>query len=237
MRSISILFLLVLGFVFVLGATSCDDDNEASLALLRILHDSPDAPAVDGFVDDVEVVSDLDYLEVFPTNGDGYALIPSGINNIKVNAAGTNITVIDADLDFPRNSETTIIVTGLLEDDSIFPIVLDDDNSLPANGFVKLRAVHGAPGVGNVDIYVVPPGVDINDVDPTLSDVPFGAASGYLEVPEGSYQVIVTPTGTKIIAIDTGPIEFFDGQIRTAVAVDSQDFEGDPFIFLLLDRN
>ena len=237
MRSLSILFLLLFGIVFVLGGTSCDDENQASTALLRILHDSPDAPPVDGLVDDVVVVTDLNYLEVFPTNGDGYARIPAGINNIKVNAAGTNISVIDADLDFPRNSETTIIVTGLLADDSIFPIVLEDDNSLPANGFIKLRAVHGAPGVGNVDIYVIPPGVDINDVDPTLTNVPFGAASGYLEVPEGFYQVIVTPTGTKIIAIDTGTIEFFGGEIRTAVAVDSQNFEGDPFIFLLLDRN
>ncbi len=237
MRSMRLLFLLCFALIFVVSITSCDDDNEASRALLRILHDSPDAPPVDGFVNDVEVVSDLDYLEVFPPNGDGYERIPAGINNIKVNAAGTDITVIDADLDFPKGSETTIIVTGLLADDSIFPIVLDDDNSLPAPGFVKLRAVHGAPGVGNVDIYVIPPGVDINDVDPTLSDVPFGAASGYLEVPEGFYQVIVTPTGTKIIAIDTGPIEFFGGQIRTAVAVDSQNFEGDPFIFLLLDRN
>ena len=237
MKSFRLLSLAFFALIFVISITSCDDENSASIALLRILHDSPDAPPVDGFIDDVEVVSDLDYLNAFPPNGDGYALIPSGINNIKVKAAGTDITVIDSDLDFPRNSETTIIVTGLLADDNIFPIVLDDDNSLPANGFIKLRAVHGAPGVGNVDIYVIPPGVDINDVDPTLEDVPFGAASDYLEVPAGFYQVIVTPTETKIIAIDTGAIEFFPGQIRTAVAVDSQNFEGDPFIFLLLDRN
>lgn len=230
---------LLLPLVLLFGVVGCDDDNgnRASVALLRILHDSPDAPPVDGFIDDVEVVSDLPYLNAFPPNGDGYAPIPSGVNNIKVKAAGTEITVIDADLDFQRNSETTIIVTGLLDDDSIFPIVLEDDNSLPAPGFIKVRAVHGAPGVGNVDIYINPPGTDIDTVDPTLTNVPFGGSSGYLEVPAGSYQVIVTPTGTKVIAIDTGAVEFFGGEIRTAVAVDSQNFEGDPFIFLLEDRN
>ncbi len=232
------LAMLLLPLVLVFGVISCDDDNGgAGIASLRVLHDSPDAPPVDGFIDDVEVISDLPYLNTFPTNGNGYAPIPSGVNNIKVKAAGTDITVVDADLNFPRNSDTTIIVTGLLEDDSIFPIVLDDDNSLPAAGSIKVRAVHGAPGVGNVDIYINPPGTDINDVDPTLTDVAFGQASGYLEVPAGFYQVIVTPTGTKTVAIDTGAIEFFSGEIRTAVAVDSQNFEGDPFIFLLLDRN
>lgn len=232
------LAMLLLPLVLVFGVISCDDDNGGvGVASLRVLHDSPDAPPVDGFIDDVEVISDLPYLNTFPTNGSGYAPIPSGVNNIKVNAAGTDITVVDADLNFSRNSDTTIIVTGLLEDDSIFPIVLDDDNSLPAAGAIKVRAVHGAPGVGNVDIYINPPGTDINNVDPTLTDVAFGQASGYLEVAAGFYQVIVTPTGTKTVAIDTGAIEFFSGEIRTAVAVDSQNFEGDPFIFLLLDRN
>ncbi len=57
---------------------------------------------------------------------------------------------------------------------------------------------------------------------PTLSNIPFKAASNYLSVPAGSYRVRITPTGSKTVAIDTGTLNLSAGAIRTGVAV------GDP---------
>ena len=56
-------------------------------------------------------------------------------------------------------------------------MVLIDDNSPPAPGDVKVRVVHGTPAGPEVDLYVTASGVDINGVDPVLSDVNFTAVS------------------------------------------------------------
>jgi hypothetical protein len=84
-----------------------------------------------------------------------------------------------------------------------------------------------------VDIYVTAPGADLEAATPALTGVPFGAASDYLTVPAGDYQVRVTPAGTKIVAIDSGTLALAAGQVRTVIAVDSPG-GGAPFDFLLL---
>ena len=55
--------------------------------------------------------------------------------------------------------------------------MLVDDLTDPAGGNIKVRLVHGAPNVGQVDIYVTAPGADINTATPALTAVPFKAAS------------------------------------------------------------
>ena len=116
----------------------------------------------------------------------------------------------------------------------IAPIVLEDDRTAPSTGNIKVRAVHGAPGAPAVDIYVTAPGADIATATPALTNVPFGAASDYLEVPAGSYQVRVTPAGSKTVVIDSGALSLAAGQVRTAIAVDSPG-GGAPFDLLVLE--
>lgn len=184
-------------------------------ARLRVVHASPDAPNVDVLVDNTVVLTNVPYRAT-----SNYLTVPSGTRNIKVNATGTSTTVIDANVPLTANSDTTVLATGRLA--GIQPLVLTDDNSAPTSGNIKVRLVHAAPGASNVDIYVTAPGADLADEVPTLTNVPFRAASGYLGVPAGTYQVRITPTGTKTVAIDSGALSLSAGQIRTGVAV------GDP---------
>ena len=79
-------------------------------AKVRVLHGSPDAPAVDVYVDGTEAVSDL----AFGTVTD-YLEIPAGEHQVQVVAAGTDPSagaVIDAALTFAPGSATTIAATG-----------------------------------------------------------------------------------------------------------------------------
>ena len=68
---------------------------------------------------------------------------------------------------------------------------------------------------------------------PTISNLGFKSVTDYLSVPAGSYEVFVTPTGTKTVAISTGTIALAAGQVRTAVALDAAG-GGTPLTAILL---
>ena len=223
--------------VAALAATAlllgCSDDDKTGpngTAQVRVVHGSPDAPAVDVLVDGQEVLSDVTYQQSSP-----YLSVPAGTRNIRVNAANSTTTVINASAALTKDYAYTVIATNLLA--SIEPLVLEDDLAAPAAGNIKLRLVHGAPNVGQVDIYITAPGADLATATPNLTAVPFKGASDYLEVPAGNYQVRITPTGTKTVAIDTGALTLAAGQIRTAIAVEAPGGGGPLGALLLADRN
>jgi hypothetical protein len=223
---------LMLAASALTAACGDDDDNTGpeGEARVRVVHASPDAPDVDVLVDDAEVLGDVPYL-----TASDYLDVPSGDRNLKVNAAGTATTVIDADVNLVDGTDYTVIASGLVAD--IEPIVLEDDNTAPAAGNARVRAIHGAPSAPAVDIYVTAPGADLATETPALANVGFGDVTDYFEAPAGDYQVRVTPAGTKTVAIDSGSLTLASGQVRTAIAVDAAG-GGAPFGLLLLeDRN
>ena len=229
--------ILALGLTMVALAVApgcSDDDNNpitpTATARVRVLHASPDAPAVDVLVDGAVVLSNVTF-----TQASGYLDVPAGSRDIAVRASGTTSVVIDATLDLAAGTDYTVIARGLLA--SIEPWVLVDNNAAPTAGNVKVRLAHGAPGAPTVDIYVTAPGAALSGATPTLTDVPFSVASGYLDVPAGTYQVRICPANTITVAIDSGSLALTAGQIRTAVAVDNAG-GGAPFgAVLLADRN
>lgn len=213
--------------VALLGlAAGCGDDAVAPVpvqeARVRVLHASPDAPAVDVLVDGQVVLTNVPFKASSP-----YLAVPAGARNLRVRAtANPSLVVIDVTPTLAASTDYTVIARNLVA--SIEPWLLTDDNTAPATGSIKLRLVHSAPGAPTVDIYVTTPGADLSLSTPTLTDVPYAAASNYLAVPAGTYQVRVCPANTTTVAIDSGALTLAAGQIRTAVAVDSPG-GGSPF--------
>jgi hypothetical protein len=222
------LLTLLLAATALTAACDDDDDNTGpeGEARIRVVHASPDAPEVDVLLDDTEVLSDVPYLVA-----SGYLETSAGDHNLKVNAAGTTTTVIDADATLADGTDYTVIASGLVAE--IEPIILVDDNSAPEAGNVRVRAIHGAPSAPAVDVYVTAPDADLDAATPVLTNVAFGDVAPYLEVPAGDYQVRVTPAGTKIVVIDSGALTLASGQVRTAIAVDAPG-GGAPFDLLVL---
>ena len=75
----------------------------------------------------------------------------------------------------------------------------------------KLRITHASPSTGPVDLYLVAAGTDINTVDPTFADVPFGADTTQLSVANAVYDAVVTPAGEKTAAITLPGLDFTAG--------------------------
>ena len=221
--------LVVCSLLLVLGLSACGGSSGNGNSFLRVVHGSPDAPNVDVIVDGQVVLSNVPYNTV-----SAYLLLEPATIKVQVNAAGTDTTVIDADLTLNGGDSLTVIASNLVA--SISPLVLVDDRSRPQLGNAKVRAVHNAVSAPNVDIYVTEPGADITALEPTLSDIPYTAASDYLQVPAGAYQVQITPTGDKTVVIDSGEISLADGDIFTLIAQDAAG-GGAPFGLLIAQDN
>lgn len=190
---------------------------------VRVVHASADAPAVDILVDDMVAIEDLEFPNFVPSGRfDDYVGLPEGPINVKVAASADNsIVAIDADLDLVNAQGYTILAIGLLNGTpAIQPLVLADDARRIATQ-ASLQIVHASTVAGNVDIYLLPSTQDeIGNSAPALADVPFSAATGYLAVAAGTYNVRVTPAGGGNVAISADGIELRDGGVYTAIARD-----------------
>ena len=213
------------------GTNSTVITDKNTLASVRVIHNSPDAPTVDIIVNNdfnAPLVEDLAYPDFTP-----YVNVASGTYNIKVAVADTQTAVINADLTFEKGSMQSVFAVNTVA--KIEPLVLIDDNRSVATE-AKVRIVHGSPTAGSVDIYVTAPDADISNVTPAFSAVPFKAETGYVALAEGDYQVRVTATGSKDAVIDTGTLSLNAGGVYTAVARDATpDEENGTFGLILLD--
>lgn len=182
-------------------------------AALRVVHASADAPAVDFVVNDdftAPLVQDL----AFP-QATGFVEVPAASYNVKVAAANTMTTVINANLSLLAGLRYNVLAVNNLA--SIEPLVATDDPRRVVTA-AKLRLIHASPAAGNVDIYVTAPGASIATLAPTLAGVAFKANTGFLQLTPGDYSVTVTPAGTKTAAIGPVDVMLGAGGVYTAVA-------------------
>lgn len=171
---------------------------------VMVVHASPDAPAVDVYVDDTEVLSDVP----FPVNSP-YLRVRAGDRNFKVKAAGTDVTVIDANarLDWGRNYSVFAVNTLA----SIEPLVLRDDFGRPGPGKAKLRFIHLSPNAPAVDVALQGGAVLI----PNKS---FKESTGFLELAAGTYDLEVRVAGTGTVALPLPGVTLQPGYVYTVWA-------------------
>lgn len=184
-------------------------------ARVRVLHASPDAPAVDIFVDGAEAISDLAFDDITD-----YVALPAGAHTVEVFPAaadGTGDAVISADVTLAADTDYTVAAVGRVAE--IEPLVLVDDNSAPAAGEANLRFVHASPDAPAVDIYAEGAGV-------VVPNAAFKDFSGYLSLPAGTFNLEVRAAGTETVALDLPGITLDAGVVYTAFAVGLLD--GDP---------
>ena len=185
-------------------------DDTAETAKVRVGHFSPDAPAVDVYANDGAILTDVpfgvlsDYLEV-----------PAGTYTIAVVAAGADpadgAVIGPVDLDFAPGTMTTVAATNALA--SIEAQVLTDEPT-PQDGIAQVRVVHFSADAPAVDVAV-----DGGDV--VVENLAYPDAAGYLDLPEGEYDLEIRPTGTTDVAFDIDPLALDGGNSFTVFAIGS----------------
>lgn len=199
----------ILAAALVAGIAPVTLAEGEAVARVRVLHASPDAPAVDVYADGAEILSDVpfgvisDYLEV-----------PAGEHRIQVVAAGADPaagTVIDATLTLEGLTAYTVAATNALAAIEAQVIV---DAPAPTADAAQVRIVHLSGDAPAVDI--APDGADA-----LITELAYGAASEYLEVPAGDYDLEVRPAGAMDVALDLDGVTLEAGHVYTVFAIGS----------------
>jgi hypothetical protein len=219
---------MLIGFLVTTASLVGCGGNGNDEARVRVFHASPDAPNVDILVDGGRVLENVPY-----TVSSGFLHVDAGERRFQVQVTGTDITAIDATV--PLEGDTDYVVIASNSVAKIAPLVTTADRTPPTAGQAKVRVFHGAPSAPAVDVYVTAPGANINQADPVLSNVPFGAISDYLTVPAGSYDVKVTVAGTKTVAIRADSLQLASGIVGMVAALDAKG-GGAPFSLAVLDE-
>ncbi|WP_152207318.1 DUF4397 domain-containing protein [Marinobacter changyiensis] len=207
-------------------------DAEAGVGL-KAVHNAFDAGLVDIEVAGTVVASGVQFTEGFPGLGLGaYAAIPAN-EEVDVSIISGGTPVITETVNRANGSAVTALASGSATATSL-ELIAFDDNNRPLATAAKLRVIHGASAAPNVDVYLVPADANgIGNASPVLSDVPYRASSGYLELPTGEYDVYVTAAGASNPVIDVQDIALKAGGVYTALA---RDADGTSFELLGLDN-
>lgn len=207
----------VVTLIFLVACNS-DDDN----ASFRFIHASPDAPALEVLIDDNVEAEDIRYLDATDYFG-----VDDDFIDITIKEVGTFTTLFNDSVDLEEGDDVTFILTDFEENATAF--ILEDDNSGPDSGNVRIRLVHTAPSLPDLDVYITEPNVDLNTVVPTVSNFGFLDQSGYTEGDAGGYQIRATPANLPApVLLDSGILELTEGEVNTLLLVDAED-GGRPF--------
>jgi len=180
-------------------------DLDFAVTNILVVHASPDAPGVDLLIDEIVVNSaPLEY----PDNT-GYLSILAGTRNIKVNAAGTTLTVIDATVTLMADASYSIFAIDELS--SIEPLVLEDDLTAPAAGTAHVRFIHLSPDAPQVDIT-------LTDGTVVFGNFAFRDYSDFTPLNAGTYDLQVRLAGTTTVVLDLPGITLEAGTIYTVFA-------------------
>jgi hypothetical protein len=182
-------------------------------AEIRVVHASPDAPAVDVLVNGDVAFDGL----AFKGITDYASLTPAAYNVQVVPAGVSEPVVIEADLALDAITDYTVVAVGRL--DNIEPLVLVDDNRPPAAGKAHVRFVHASPDAPAVDIAVQGGPVLFNNIA-------FKETGSYLPVDAGTYDLEVRLVGTETVALEIPGVRLQDGAVYTVFAMGL--VEGEP---------
>ena len=182
---------------------------------VQVLHASPDAPAVNVFVDGSEILSGVDYKQ-----GSGQLVLDEGTYTVRVDGilpAGPATVIGPVDLALAGDTIYTIAAVNSVA--AIEPVVISQPDVAVGAGAARLFVLHGAAGAPQVDVYVTAPGADLAATAP-VGTFSFKETIGPAEVAAGDYQIRVTAAGdAAAVVYDSGIITLNDGDDLTVAAV------------------
>ncbi|MBL8636867.1 MAG: DUF4397 domain-containing protein [Myxococcales bacterium] len=185
-------------------------------ATINVVHASPDAPAVDVYLNGQVAVKALDYRK-----NTGNVELTAGDYKVELRAAGAAATtnpVYSASISLAKDSRTLVVAEGRIADaagsDTAFRLL-----TLPFGqkdtGSVQIRLLHGSPSAPVVDLAA--------GNSTLLNDVKFGSASSFAKVsadlsPKTALGVRPGDAAIDLAFVTTPDATIGRGAVLTAIA-------------------
>ena len=185
--------------------SSCSKSNNTPNANVMVVHTSPDAPAVDVYVNNSKAVTALSYL-----SNTAYLSVASGTTNVQVDPTGTTTPVITANLTLSGGANYSIFAIDSVSD--IQPLVTVDTLSIPSGGTAGFRVIHLCPNAPAVDV------VDSASGATLVSNLSFKGYTSFLPAAAGTYTFYVRVHGTSINALTVSGVAVSAGHLYTVFA-------------------
>lgn len=187
---------------------------------VRIIDASPDAPGLDIYENNGVVAYNLGFGTVT-----SYISTDPGTFTISANIAGSKTALATAKGTFTASSQYTVLLGNSAA--NLQELILKDQAQAAPSGQISLRIIDQATRIGAIDIYLVPAGQKFTAVTPVITNVNFPTNTGYLNVPTGTYTLVIVPAGTvptsTTVATYTGAqIAYTGGSVTTIVLIDQQ---------------
>jgi hypothetical protein len=180
-------------------------DSHVDGAHVRVAHLVPDAPAVDVYVDESEILSGVEFRDVSP-----YLSAPVGTKTVTITPAGDPSTaVFEGDVAFEAG-RTTLAAVGELEDDSLTVGKFADESGLHDPAEARVRVVHASPDAPAVTVSA--------NGSPLFEDLAFGEATDYATVPPDGYEISVGPASDPSQSVATFDLSLDGCSIYTVFA-------------------
>jgi hypothetical protein len=177
-------------------------------ALVRVAHFSPDAPAVDVYLDGGRIASDVGYSTV-----SSYREVPAGSHTITVRPHGASPSSAAAAKTTEKVAAgKAYTVAGIGRFSKLSLHTFTDDFTLPPAGKSRVRVIHASPTTPAVDARVTGGPV-------LFQDVSFGDATDYAAIAPGDYGITMDKAGTKKVLWSVKGVAVKAGAVYTLAAV------------------
>jgi len=153
---------------------------------IRVTHASGDTPAVSIYVGDA---TDATITALEFGDGTSYLDLPEDSYTFNVRTADadpTSAPALTATLAPAAGDIVNVVAVGTLSAEDTVDlelIAVTEDRTAPADGSIRLRVIHAAGALPDVDVYTLGDGAP----SPVLTDFLYKDASPYLDLPAGEY--------------------------------------------------
>ena len=187
---------------------------------VRIIAASPDAPGLDMYLNNNILAYNLGFGSIT-----SYISVNAGTDSVAADTAGTKQVLVTAKNTFVDSNQYTVLIGNVAA--NLQELVLKDQAQAAPSGQISLRFIDQATQIGAVDVYLVPMGQKFTAVTPLVTNLTFGNPPSYLNVPTGTYTLVVVPTGTvptsMTVATYTGAqVAYSGGSATTIILLDQQ---------------
>ena len=197
--------------------------NDKDVSYVRVFHASPNAPAVDIYVNGSLVFENLSYKEFTE-----YVPLPMGEYNVQVYPTGQPGTpTLTQNISVPKQEIITVAAAGNLEDLQLVPYIEGNAEDLQVNKS-RVRVIHLSPDAPNVDVSL--------DGNVEFEDVGFLDATDYTQLPSKTYNMTVELADTQDVVLTLMP-EFKSQKVYTIYVIGNppdlssiQSLDGSTFV-------